>query len=116
MDTGAAWLASKQGPNGSFGGVARGQIHYEIGTTALAGLALLAAGAKKGDAIVDRALAFVKEKDAINGPSGSRTTYDTGILLMFLTDYYRGQEEAQPHGTTRPGRGAGGRATSPTTP
>ena len=45
IEKGGARLAAQQSPNGSLGGiVTQGTIRHEVGTTALAGLALLAAG------------------------------------------------------------------------
>ena len=97
---GAAWLRSKQKINGMIGGVAHsGAVHYKIGTTALAGLALLAAGDlpkhkrdKKGKPApplhVDKALEYCRKQDELM-KAGGRTTYDTGVLLMFVTEYYR---------------------------
>lgn len=105
IDHGAAWLEGEQKGNGALGGVvARGTVHHEIGTTALAGLALLAAGRERGDASVDRIYEYVYAKDQLHAQSGGRSTYDTGILLMFVTDYWRGKPEPEPKGRTRPGR------------
>jgi hypothetical protein len=86
---GAVWLRSQQQDSGSFGGIATNQgVHFEIGTTALVALALLAAGDTPGDKAVDAALAFAKGKDDLRSSTGARTTYDTGVLLMFLTEYH----------------------------
>jgi hypothetical protein len=84
--------------------VQRGEGRYEIGSSALAGLALLAAGDTKGTPVVDRIMAVCRSKDASLAPSGSRTTYDTGVLLMFVVEYYRGKAEAPPRGGTRESR------------
>jgi hypothetical protein len=106
IDTGAAWLRREQSPSGALGGVvARGSLHHEIGTTALAGLALLAAGNKRGDDCVDKVYGYCKTKDELYSDAGGRRTYDTGILLMFLTKYWRKEEpKEEPKAGTRPGR------------
>lgn len=89
---GAAYLRSQQKANGLIGGVHHGsQRHYTIGATALAGLALLAAGDKRGDKELDLAMAYCRDQDKSRAGAGSRTTYDTGTLLMFVTEYYRTQ-------------------------
>jgi hypothetical protein len=75
-----------------------------LGASALAGLALLAAGDKRGDASVDRILAYVKAAD--EKTLGQRTTYDTGAALMFVTEYYRPAfVEEKPKGHTRSAKG-----------
>jgi len=95
IERGAAWLRHEQKPNGSFGGVlAKGDVHHEIGLTGLAGLALLAAGDQRGEKSVDGVYAYLKKQDELFGGSGSRSTYDAGILLMYVTAYWRGKEEA----------------------
>ncbi len=86
---GADWLRMQQKMNGLIGGVHHGaNRHYTIGTTALSGLALLAAGETKGDKAVDAAMAYCKKLDQTQGTAGGRTTYDTGTLLMFAVQYY----------------------------
>ncbi len=107
IDRGAAWIRAQQKPNGSFGGLlARGQTQYEIGATALCGLALLAAGDERGDEVVDKVFAFIKGRDTARGQAGSRSTYDAGTTLMFVTAYFRGKQE-EASGRTRPGRARG---------
>lgn len=94
IQRGADYLRSVQKDSGMIGGAThRKGFQYEIGTTALAGLALLAAGEKQGDDAVDRAMAYCRRKDTLRGGAGTRTTYDTGTLLMFVAAYYRGPEE-----------------------
>ncbi len=108
IDKGAAWLRERQKDSGLIGGVShQGNVHYEIGTTALAGLALLAAGDEPGTPAVDKALQYCKAKDDVRGQSGARTTYDTGTLLMFVTEYYRPrhQEAEKKGGKERYARG-----------
>ncbi len=109
ISRGAAWLRSVEKDNGAFGGLhARGEMTHEVGVTALMGLALLASGDRRGDASVDKVYEYVKTRDALLGPAGSRATYDTGVLLMFITRYWQGEEDdkhAGP-GTTRPGHKA----------
>lgn len=101
---GATWLRSTQKDNGSLGGlVTQGSIQYEIGTTALAALALLAAGDRRGDAAVDKAYAYMKARDEAFGQSGSRSTYDTSVLLMFVTRYWEGGGEEGPSKPPRRG-------------
>jgi len=91
VEKGAAWLRAQQKSNGLLGGGvqhAKGRF-YTIGTTALAGLALLAAGDKQGDPVVDKAMEYCRKLDQTQGAGGGRTTYDTGTLLMFAVEYYR---------------------------
>ena len=90
---GAAWLRAQQKASGELGAVQlKGAKQYPIGATALSGLALLAAGDKRGDEHVDKVLTYLTHKDAeVSG--GARTTYDTGVLLMFLTKYFRAEPE-----------------------
>ncbi len=107
IDTGVEWLKGEQSPNGALGGVtASGDIHHEIGTGALAGLALLAGGVARGESSVDTLYAYLVAKDKLFASAGGRSTYDTGILLMFLTAYWRGEEPKAEGPRTRPGRPA----------
>jgi hypothetical protein len=95
IDRGAAWLRGQQKFSGMIGAITtRSGTFYDIGTSALAGLALLAAGDQRGDEAVDRIMAFCRAQDDVRGGAGSRTTYDTGVLLMFITAYYRPPQEA----------------------
>lgn len=110
IDRGAAWLRTQQKPGGAFAPVAtKAGAHFEIGSTALAGLALLASGDAPGTPIVDGVLQVCRTKDAALGATGGRTTYDTSVLIMFVTEYFR--TKAGPpkdeKGHTRQGRGGG---------
>ena len=107
IEKGAAWLRTQQKSNGLIGGGvqhAKGRF-YTIGTTALAGLALLAAGDKQGDKAVDAAMTYCRNLDQTQGAGGGRTTYDAGTLLMFAVEYYRIPEKAgaqkKKHTTTK---------------
>jgi hypothetical protein len=110
VEKGADWLRKEQAkhqPNdGSWGGVVMtAGTWYEIGLTALLALALLAAGDRPGDEAVDQALAFCKEKDASRVRTGGRTTYDSGTLLLFVTEYYRpddGEKKGKGKGKNKP--------------
>ncbi|MDA1195924.1 MAG: hypothetical protein O2894_12160 [Planctomycetota bacterium] len=94
IEKGAEFLRAQQKQNGLVGGVHHGSDrHYTIGTTALAGLALLAAGDRQGDPGVDKAIEYCRGEDRDRAGAGSRTTYDTGTLLMFVTEYYRSRTE-----------------------
>jgi hypothetical protein len=87
IDRGAAWLASQWREDGSFPGVVvAGRAQYSIGTTSLCGLALLASGLPPTDPRWEPCLGFLKKLDA--GQMGARSTYDTGVLAMFLTSYF----------------------------
>ena len=67
IQNGAKWLRTMQKRDGSIGIVKhRGVKLYEIGATALAGLALLAAGDKQGDESVDKIMAYCKLRDRKN--------------------------------------------------
>lgn len=43
----------------------------------------------KGDKAVDAVMAYCRKQDGSRPGHGSRTTYDTGTLLMFVTEYHR---------------------------
>lgn len=112
IDKGAAFLRSQQKPNGAYAPVVvHTQAVYQIGCSALCGLALLACGdppmwrsPKKPPVpeAVDRVMAFVKEIDLKNGAMGARTTYEAGSLAMFVTEYYRMPPvEVKPQGHTQ---------------
>jgi hypothetical protein len=115
IDRGAAWLKAQQKPNGAFAPVVvHTQAHYQMGASALCGLALLASGEVpqwrairdgKKDArpgAVDAIMAFCRGRDTELAPSGSRTTYESGALLMFITEYYREPPvEVKPKGHTQ---------------
>ncbi len=92
---GAEYLRAVQKQSGKIGGIVSraGGTHsdYGIGTTALAGLALIAAGDKKGDECLDKAMAFCMRRDKELAAGGSRTTYETGTLLMFIAAYHHGK-------------------------
>ena len=106
IDTGVEWLKGEQSANGAFGGVnSKGTLHYEMGTTAIAALALLAGGVARGEPAVDRAYQYLVEKDKVHGSGGGRATYDAGLLLMYVTAYWRGEESEQAGRGRRPGRG-----------
>ena len=106
IEKGAAFLRAQQEQNGRIGQITHeGKAHYQIGTTALAGLALLAAGdqpahlrQKKGKKApvaekieVDRAMDFCRKQDDMAQKGTARTTYNTGTLLMFVSEYYKPQ-------------------------
>jgi hypothetical protein len=87
---GAKWLRTQQSANGSFGGIqTTTSLQYDIGLSSLCGLALLAAGDKRGDASVDTVVVYAQEQDALRADSARRTTYDVGLLLMFLSEWQR---------------------------
>lgn len=93
IDRGAAWLRKQQGGDGSFGAVAySGQPFYQLGLAALCGLALLAAGDDRNDPWMVKTLEYLKARDASEAGS-ARTTYGAGVLLMFLTEYYRPKQK-----------------------
>ena len=118
---GAEFLRAQQNEHtGKIGSVFHQKAeNYPIGSTALAGLALLAAGdqamhlakgvkvKRKGrgraaanepvPGAVDKALNYCRHQDKLRGQAGSRTTYDTGVLLMFAAEYYH------PHTGKKPG-------------
>lgn len=94
VERGLAWLAQKQGPDGSYGSGGGFQTH--AGITALAGLAFMQAGnlpdRGRYGANVKKALDFVLSKcqpsgliasDASNGPM-----YGHGFATLFLGEIY----------------------------
>ena len=101
IQRGAKWIRAHQKMSGQLAAVKHGGAdHHQIGGTALAGLALLAAGDKKGDDVVDKAMAFCRKKD--EELAGGRMVYDTGVLLMFVTKYYgKFPKPKKPRGHTR---------------
>jgi hypothetical protein len=110
IDKGAAWLRAQQKPNGAYAPVVHlSQAHYQMGASALVGLALLASGdvpawrtGKKNPPLetVDRVMEFCKGRD--HEFPMSRTTYEAGALFMFVTEYYREPPVAvKPQGHTQ---------------
>ena len=90
IEKGAKWLKAQRKADGLFGGViVNDREDYQIGLSALCGLALLASGESKKDAGMLKTLDACKAQDAIRAGSGVRTTYDTGVLLMFITEMFR---------------------------
>ncbi|MDJ0522417.1 MAG: terpene cyclase/mutase family protein [Planctomycetota bacterium] len=96
VEKGADWLREQQERTGRIGHVKHGAtMHYKVGSTALAGLALLAAGDKRGDKAVDAAMKFCEQWQPDPSAPGKKrrtvpvSTYDTGTLLMFAVEYYK---------------------------
>jgi hypothetical protein len=106
IDKGAAWLRTQQKDSGWMAPVVqRGEPRYKIGTSALAGLALLASGDTRGTPALDKIMTVCRAEDESLGTTGGRTTYETGVLMMFTVEYYRSRaKEAPPKGGTREGR------------
>jgi hypothetical protein len=87
---GAAWLRKQQGGDGGFGSLDfGGNPHYQQGLASLTGLALVAAGDTKDDPWMKALVEFAKKRDATEASGSVRTTYGTGVLIMFLTELYR---------------------------
>jgi hypothetical protein len=97
IDKGQAWLLTQQKADGSFQPLTvLGTPSYQVGVTALMGLALIAAGEPKKGPVLQKALTYLKETDQKrDGPSGARSTYGTGVLIMFLTEMYRPEEKPE---------------------
>jgi hypothetical protein len=88
VDKGSAWLQSQWTEDGTFSAVQiRGSPQFTIGTTALCALALVAAGVPKDDARFAACSATLRRLDASQA-GGTRNTYDTGVLLLFLTELH----------------------------
>ena len=88
--SGAAWLRKQQGGDGGFGSLDfGGSPHYQQGLASLVGLALVAAGDTKDDAWMKQLVDFARKRDASEASGSVRTTYGTGVLIMFLTELYR---------------------------
>ena len=95
VERGAEWLRKHQSASGQLGVVKHGgAAYYGIGSTALGGLALLAAGDEQGDEVLDKAMAYCRKKDEEG--SGARTTYDAGTVLMFAHKYFGHPEGKKP--------------------
>lgn len=93
IDRGADWLRKQQAGDGSFGAVSySGQPFYQVGLASLCGLALLASGDDRNDPWMLKTLEYLKARDALEAGS-ARTTYGTGLLIMFLTEYYRPKQK-----------------------
>ena len=116
IDKGWAFLKTQQKPNGGFAPLTlHSAAHYQIGSSALCGLALLACGevpawrtGKKNAPLgpVDGVMQFCRGKDAELVGGAGRTTYETGALIMFVTEYYREPPtEEKPAGHTQQGKG-----------
>ncbi len=95
IERGAAWLLAQRGSEGMYESlVIKDHESYEIGVTCLCGLALLASGESKKDPGMLKMLETVRRADQKLAGTGSRRTYDSSALLMFLTEMYR--PEAKP--------------------
>lgn len=95
IEKGAKWLLAQRDADGLFESlIVKDHEGYGIGVTCLCGLALLATGESKKDPGMLKTLEAVRKIDQKNATSSSRRTYDTGTLLMFLTEMYR--PEAKP--------------------
>jgi hypothetical protein len=96
IDRGAEWLAAQWQADGSFPPIqVRGSPQNTIGTTALCGLALLAADLPRSDPRWVPCLELLKRLDTGQAGSGARNTYDTGVLLMLLTEYHAVRDKKQ---------------------
>jgi hypothetical protein len=90
IERGAAWLLAQRGSDGMYEAlIVKDHDSYEIGVTCLCGLALLASGESKKDPGMLKMLEAVRRADQKISSTGTRRTYDTGALLMFLTEMYR---------------------------
>jgi hypothetical protein len=89
IERGGKWLKSQAGADGLFQPIAvSGNPAYVIGVTSLSGLALLAADVPHNDPVFQAMVPALRARDTLESGS-SRTTYNCGTLLMFLTEYYR---------------------------
>jgi Domain of unknown function (DUF4159) len=89
---GMGFLASQQISNGSFLTAGLGRGAYPVGPTALATLSLLNAGKDPNDAVVQRALHFLRN---YREPAG---TYETSLIIMALVaakDWDRDRQRLQ---------------------
>lgn len=90
IERGVLWLCQQQKPTGAMPAIVqRGEGRYQVGASALAGLALLASGQEPGTPTVDRLLEFVRSVDSQPANAAGRTTYDAAVLIMFVTEYFR---------------------------
>jgi hypothetical protein len=90
VDRGSAWLVQRRHDDGSFSPVnINGQNAYPVGVSGLCGLALLASGVSKKDPGMLKTLEYMRGVDVVAGKAGVRSTYDSGILLMFVTEMFR---------------------------
>jgi hypothetical protein len=89
VEKGVAWLKKQRNSDGSFNPLDfDGKPQYELGMTALCGLALLAGGEDPDGPDMQAIYDYVKAREAIE-KQGSRTTYSTACVIMFLTERYR---------------------------
>jgi hypothetical protein len=92
---GRAWLRAQRGSDGLFEPlVVHAKDAYQIGVSSLCGMALLASGESKREPGMLKTLDALRKEDAKLAQTSSRRTYDTGALLMFLTELHR--PEAKP--------------------
>jgi hypothetical protein len=95
IDSGLAWVASQQNPDGSFG---TGPYKGNIAVTSLAGIAFMASGSSPGrgpyGAHIDKALLYVMDNTAPSGfisvPSAAThgPMYSHGFGALFLAEAY----------------------------
>lgn len=95
IERGAKWLTAQRTSDGLFETlIVKDNPGYQVGVTGLCSLALLASGASKQDPAMAKSLEAALKLDATAAGTGSRRTYDTGILLMFLTEMFRPEMKA----------------------
>ncbi|MFM8979780.1 MAG: hypothetical protein ACKOSS_04875, partial [Planctomycetia bacterium] len=112
LDRATAWLRAQQKPGVGWVGqvVQRGTGWYQVGSSALVGLALLSAGDRRGtrpdEGVVDRIMTACRGALGPGATSYARTTYDVSVLIMFTLEYWRPHGKAGAKaGSTREGRG-----------
>src|SRR5262245_316867 len=98
VDRGADWLRAQRNADGSFQPLLKdGTPFWQVGMASLCGLALLASGDTRDDPGIKATTEYLKKRDAEEKVGGTRTTYGTGILLMFLTEIHRAKPKAGPY-------------------
>lgn len=112
LDRAVPWLRAQQKPGAGWMGqvVQRGTGYYQVGTSALVGLALLSAGDRRGarpdEGTVDRIMSACRTAMGPGATTHARTTYDVSVLIMFTAEYWRGPVKPTAKGGTRESRGA----------
>lgn len=96
VERGLAWLASRQGPSGSFSGTAEGDSAQPAAITALATLAFMQGGnlpgrGKYGSNVrkgVDYLLSVTSGSGLVSGPQSSVVMYGHGFSTLCLAEVY----------------------------
>src|SRR5262245_18354175 len=105
VEKGVVWLSKQRHADGSFGTLRVANVDARhVGMASLAGYALVMSGVPKADLELQKTLAYVRSTDVLAGNGGTRATYDSGLLILFVTEMYRpdAKEKDKDHRYAKP--------------